>query len=176
MPLCLWTWKHGLNTNVVFVKGASISVDEPPIMISTDEEQDTIVVVPQRSSESTRSVPELEIHSRMRTDTHPLGHPSQGPSSVPSGHEGFCSSCRRHRYLVPTTHRRHHPHCSRCESVTHYSGDSLTRHASKDSIRSVHLTESYPNTSGPNVTNRDVLIRRQHSQPEATCLYCQTHR
>lgn len=152
-------------------------MDEPPIMISTDEEQDTVVLVPQqqRSSDSTRSVPELEIHSRMRSDTHPYGHVGEG-SSTGTSNEGFCSSCRRHRYLVPgTQQRRQHAHCSRCESVsaTQWSGDSLSRHASKDSIRSVHLADSYLTK---NVSKREGPIRRQHSQPESTCLHCQTHR
>jgi hypothetical protein len=220
IPLALCSQQTAVST-----PAASLSVDEPPVLISGDEEKDTRVLVPttlsqsqspsqqdpMMSSESTRSVPELELHSRTRAEVHPLGAlgASTSSTSAPT-HEGLICRhrweetvkntieallmpganllCRMKlmtsflllgRYLVPQGHRRHHVHCSRCESV--HQCTPLSRHASKDSVRSIHLSESIPTTSsnalGTSMSReKDPHIRRQYSQPESTCLYCQTHR
>ena len=87
IPLALCSQQTALST-----PGASLSVDEAPIMISTDEDTDqtTSLILPVAggqnltattsqiissnsridpliNAESTRSVPELELHSRTRT-------------------------------------------------------------------------------------------------------------
>lgn len=108
IPLALCSQQTALST-----PGASLSVDETPIMISTDEDTDqtTSLILPEQnnattsqiissnndpmiSGELTRSVPELEIHSnsRIRGGIHSL-ESGKVSTSVPS-HDGLMC---RHR-------------------------------------------------------------------------------
>jgi len=91
------------QTTLCSTPAASLSVEDPPIMISTDEDGDVTPISHSQTmnppnnaivnSESTRSVPELELHSRIRGDSHPL-NPANASSSAPS-HDGLVC---RHRY------------------------------------------------------------------------------
>jgi hypothetical protein len=122
IPLAMCSQQTAVST-----PGASLSVDETPIMISTDEDTDqtTSLILPVGhgqnitattsqiissnridpliNAESTRSVPELELHSRTRnvalriagggsTDKYSV-HSDQVSSSVPSNDGLMC----RHR-------------------------------------------------------------------------------
>ena len=98
IPLALCSQQTALST-----PGASLSVDEPPIMISTDSDTEQISAAlgphintdPIMSSESTRSVPELELHCRTRAEVHPLGSSSANVSTSVPCHDGLVC---RHRF------------------------------------------------------------------------------
>ena len=98
IPLALCSQQTALSSST---PGASLSVDEPPALISTDDDTEQISSAlgphintdPMMSSESTRSVPELELHCRTRADVHQLGSTHHVSTSVPS-HDGLVC---RHR-------------------------------------------------------------------------------
>lgn len=95
------------------------------------------------------------------------------------------------RYLAPSGRY------GRCEHSQTLQEAQLSRNASRDSVHSIHVTDtgplaiSAPSGTGPGTSSsaatviipvsggshvRDPAIRRQHSQPESSCMYCQTHR
>jgi hypothetical protein len=94
------------------------------------------------------------------------------------------------RFLVPHGHSRCIPsHCSRCEHGHghHHHSVSLSRNTStsRESVHSAHMTENVSasatgmfnqSVSVSSSTHKESTIRRQHSQPESSCLYCHAHR
>ncbi|XP_035705095.1 small conductance calcium-activated potassium channel protein isoform X9 [Folsomia candida] len=155
---------------VVSTPAASISIEEPHMTVSTDEDTEHIAVniTGGNAGDSLRSINDLE--SSTTTNPHPLV-PCVATQSVPSS-DGL--SCR-HKFLVPHGHRCIPSHCTRCEHSGHHSV-SLSRNTStsRESM-SENVSTGIFNQSVSISSQKDPTIRRQHSQPESSCLYCHAH-
>lgn len=90
------------------------------------------------------------------------------------------------RFLVPHGHRCTLSHCSRCDHGHQHHSVSLSRNTStsRESVHSAHTNENMSASASAGIFNpsvsitsqKDPTIRRQHSQPESSCLYCHAHR
>lgn len=93
--------------------------------------------------------------------------------------------CLFHRFLVPHSHRCIPGQCSRCENNLphhhHTASLSMSRNASisRESVHAENVSAStgmFNQSVSVSSSHKDPTIRRQHSQPESSCLYCHAHR